>query len=440
MVGLILIPSVKLWNGFLTTYSLIPDSERISLEELRQEISQLEKELGTWKKGYTDGDTAYRHMNRMLYLGKYSPFYKEDNPRYGELGHLQYKLGRLKMESAALRGMIGEERGERIRLRFGELRDTAPDSEMGLRAKYTMETRSDWSLVWEHLMSRFLLSTAFAFFFFVSMLMYHDRLVEEIRDYLIFRIIVASVIWPIAMWYFPSHYLAHKAARTFIWLRCAVSAGMTLVPIAIGKAQKTSSGGEKPGESKNLVVSGLLFSDVTHDRQGILQFTKGPFASMIQSRVTTDSKTGLTFVGVGVAPRFGKILKLFVVAGPQQTYERHRIDRVVIFANGSLAVKKWTFVSVNRQSFGLDGAETPFGHRHIQTLRGPPMPSWLSINAEELYTRKKWRELFLGVNINLGGLMGKKKNFWKGVSLFPHWDTAKGSFDCRISYNFSHSF
>ena len=123
--------------------------------------------------------------------------------------------------------------------------------------------------------------------------------------------------------------------------------------------------------------------------------------------------------------------------GPQWTYEKGALDRLVWFTNAVWNRKQFSFLTVNRWSFGLDG-RSPFANRHIQTVRGlPGFPSWLALNGEELRlgvkAGKKWKELFFGPLVDVGKLSRLK--FLQGFYLFPTWDGAKGNFDIRLGYS-----
>jgi len=183
-------------------------------------------------------------------------------------------------------------------------------------------------------------------------------------------------------------------------------------------------------------VYGLeVFADTRHDAQVFFKVNRGKLLFLNQNRTTIDGKSKFSHIGLGIKIKPVKNVTTSFTYGPQFTYERGHIDRTVLFATAMVGNTRDSITIVNRFSFGHI-SKTPFSNRHLQILKQGRLPDWLCIQAEELHSIGKWRELFLGIKISFGGLM-IRRGFLKNLYAYPMWDFAKGNFDTRIGYALS---
>ncbi len=202
----------------------------------------------------------------------------------------------------------------------------------------------------------------------------------------------------------------------------ATAATTMAASVAVNAAAQT------PGERHSPPVTTAqveVFADKDADRQAWLRIARGDTLLVNQNRVTADGKSAFAFLGLG--RRFRPVTGLTVsgVIGPQYTYERFKVDRLVAMLNAAVKKGRFSVLAANRLSWGLDGK--PFASRHVQTVGLPRGPSWLKLNAEELRTPKGIRELFVGP------VLEKRGKSWV-FGVFPYRDLAAGRWDMRLDF------
>lgn len=276
----------------------------------------------------------------------------------------------------------------------------------------------------------------------------------ELQKFFIFRLLFLSAVWPLAIWFYPTQDLLRGAKEGFQWLNWALSMAISMILPGMAKAQQKRSVYEgntsqicalstnnhcisdPPKVVTKTVYSVEAFADTRHDAQVFFRVNRGKFLLVNQNRTTISGESKFSHVGLGIKIKPTRNITTSFTYGPQFTYEKERIDRTVLFATAIIGNNAGSITAVNRLSFG-HVSKTSFSNRHLQIIKQRYLPTWLKLQAEELYSNGKWREWFFGTNINLGELL-KFKGFLKNTYAYPMWDAAKGNFDIRVG--FTHAF
>lgn len=438
MVG-VMLPNRETRDKIVKTKHNVGPNEFVSAKQALTELDQITKEIDVnW--GNYNGKMAYSHMNRLFFISSHlSPVTVRDR----ELERAHWKVTRIKLHSANARRDRAD--FEAVHAEFRRSADNDP------RSWFTFQpVEESWNLrpLLTFWVNRYVFSAAFAFLFFVCLMMRRDFLWPELRRFFIFRLSLCAFCWPVAMWFFPSKDLIYQAHRGLQWANWFMSLVLSAAVPGLAKAQNKICNETKTDKNCTLRIDSVppsappkprtqttynleVFTDSRHDRQASLRINRGQLLFLNQNRIAADGTSVFSHIGFGGRFKLGKTVTTSITWGPQFTYEKGSIDRSVLFTSVAYSRGATAFLSVNRLSFGHQ-AKTFFANRHIQRLTFKPLPSWISLNTEELHTNGRFRELFLGSMIDVGKPL--KLGFLKGLYVFPFWDAAKGNFDMRFGY------
>lgn len=444
----VLIPNQAVRDATRVVRDNIKPEERISAEFAEKEAARIGAEIKQNEKKYT-GEMAYQHMERLNFL--YTHLRPSSAGRDKKFEHALQSVWSLMGYSANLRNEANRH-DRRVGEAFGKLRDSSPNS--WLESK-TVTTEWNFKPLADYWARTYPFTILFAVLFFVCLIMRRglNLWVELLMPV---RLITASIFWPVAWLFYPTRDAAHQLAQAIKWASYALSMIISVCGANLCRGQQIDkdevikkqgrslrlsaptwplaiSGPPDPKPSAGTAYKLDIFGDGRHDRQALLTVSRGKFVFFNQNRQTTDRKSAFSYLSIGPKIKPFPYLTVTTTIGPQWTYEKRTFDRLVWFTNAVWNKGQFSFLSVNRWSFGLDG-RSPFANRHIQTVRGlPGFPSWLALNGEELYAGRKWRELFFGPVVDVGKLF-RTKGFFRNFYLFPMWDGAKGNLDVRLGY------
>lgn len=173
-------------------------------------------------------------------------------------------------------------------------------------------------------------------------------------------------------------------------------------------------------EKKSITGQMEIFSDWSLERQLWLRLNAGPWILHSQNRLSADSQSFFSHLGLGRGFQLSQNIQTILVFGPQYTKPVNKIDRVVGFINFTVRNSGLNVVAVNRLSWGLN-SKTPFIHKHVQNI-GTSLIPWLRLRAEELRSKGKWLEFQIGPEIHLFQCF----KFW------PYYDFARHTPDVKI--------
>lgn len=444
----VLIPNQAVRNKTRVVTDNIKPEERVSAEVAEKEVTQIKAKIQQNEKNYT-GEMAYRHMDRLYFLRSHLRPSLAGRDRQFE--HAMQSVWFLMGYSANIRNEA-DRHDSRVGKTFGQLRDSSPHSWLDFE-----QVTTEWNFrpLADYWARTYPFTILFAVLFFVCLIMGRglNLWVELLMPV---RLIMASIFWPVAWLFYPTRDAAHQLVQAMRWASYALSMAISICGANLCRAQQIGKDEviKKQGKSlqifvpaRPLAISGPpnpkpstgttykldLFGDVRHDRQALLTVSRGKFVFFTQNRQTADRKSAFSYLSIG--PKFKPLPYLTVTTtiGPQWTYEKRAFDRLVWFTNAVWNKGQFSFSTVNRWSFGLDG-KSPFAHRHVQNVRGlPGFPSWLALTGEESYGGRKWKEWFFGPTVSVGKLF-RIKGFFGNLNLFPMWDAAKGNIDIRLGY------
>ncbi len=444
----VLIPGQAVRNATRVVRDNIKPEERISAEFAEQEAAWIKAEIKRNENKYT-GEMAYQHMERLNFL--HAHLRPSSAGRDREFEHASQSVWSLMGYSANIRSEA-DRHDRRVGEVFGKLRDSNPSSWLNSK---TVTTEWNFKPLADYWARAYPLTILFAVLFFVCLIM--ERALNLWVELLMpVQLIMASIFWPVAWLFYPTRDVAHQLTQAIRWASYTLSMTISVCGANLCRAQQIGKDEVKKEHGRSLQVSvpaqslaisdppnpklstGTtykldVFSDVRHDRQAILAVGRGKFVFFNQNRQTADRKSAFSHLGIGLKIKPFKYLTTTTTIGPQWTYEKKTVDRLVWFTNAAWNKGQFSFLAVNRWSFGLDG-RSPFANRHIQAVRGlPGLPSWLALNGEESHAGGKWKELFFGPVIDVGKLF-RTKGFFRNFYLFPMWDGTKGNLDMRLGY------
>lgn len=444
----VLIPDQTARNGLYIIRDNIKPEERVSAEFAETEVAQIKAEIKQNEKSYT-GEMAYRHMNRLFLLRTHLRSSSAGRDRQFE--YATQGVWSLMGYSVNIRDEANR-RDRRVGEIFGKLRDSDSHSWLNFES---ITTEWDLKPLANYWVRTYPFTILFAVLFFVCLIMERglNLWVELLMPV---RLILASIFWPVAWLFYPTRDAAHQLAQAVKWVSYALSMAISICGANLCRAQQIGKDEVKKEQGKSLQIFASprapaisdppnpkpnpgttykldVFGDGRHDRQALLTVGRGGFVFFNQNRQTADRKSAFSYLSIGPKIKPLQYLTIITTIGPQWTYEKKTLDRLVWFTNATWNKRQFSFLTVNRWSFGLDG-KSPFADRHIQTIRGlPGFPSWLALNGEESHAGGKWKELFFGPVVDIGKLF-RTKGFFRSFYFFPMWDAAKGNIDMRFGY------
>lgn len=280
---------------------------------------------------------------------------------------------------------------------------------------------------------RYLRSTAWALLGFSFLLLARRAFTKELRSYLFFRLLGHSLSWPVSVFVFPGKELIYGVQQTLCWAHYTLSCMLSLIPMCALKAQNKDSSRNRnlPQIQVNIYADG-------HERQTWLFANWKHWSLYQQQRWSTDGASPFSYLGFGPRFNIGRIANT-VWAGPQLTHQTGKADKVLLYAATQAAGRNWSLLFANKLALPADG-HSPLADRHVQNIHGPPMPNWLSFQAEELRisgSNQTWRELEVGPMVKLGKVPSLP-SWLKDFYLYPFHDFARGKWSLRVGY--SHTF
>ncbi len=178
-----------------------------------------------------------------------------------------------------------------------------------------------------------------------------------------------------------------------------------------------------------------FFSDREVERQLNILVNYGRLSLMLQNRALPGERSAFTFLGVGANVDLPH-LSLMVVAGPQYTYDAgvERFNRVSMFVNGRFFWGPYALSLGNRFSWGIN-EQTPYVHRHAQSVRVPWTPNWLGLDfqVEEFVGAKGLGEFFIGPEVSFDAPYVPNAR----IKIYPYADLAPPSGGTRGDVRFT---
>lgn len=251
------------------------------------------------------------------------------------------------------------------------------------------------------------------------------------------RLIVISLLLAFALMLKIKHFggdikkLLPPKVLNFLGL--SISFGLSVISLpALAMAQAVKN--QKKQDGIGLKLDN--FGDFRHERHQILTLVcpltpKLNLVMFNQNRQSANGASKFVLPALGVSLKPTGWLTTMAVTGPQQEFEKGRVDQHATFLNANIRTRKFSGLLINRFSRGIDGKAVN-AHRHIIAIRAGPLPSWANAQIEVRRSQSKTTELFLGSTIQP---FIRSKNPWlKGLYVYPFWDFAKNNFDVRIGF------
>lgn len=446
----------------------------IPVDVAEKEVKNIQREIVDSGTGY-NAVMAYKHKMRLMFLARRLPALHDQI------------VNTLRMQTEAL--SIYKPPGNEFSIYKDEVAASyqmAAFNRMLSSEEYTEIIR--WSptvlvfhheplfAYWAHMWWRIMLLAA-CYYIFIML----DRgLKLQYEALMPLWFFLACAFPPIGLLVYPTRDPAKQLGRAVQSLSWLIAMVLSFGCAGAVKAQSKSKQEKNGSSEQELVVSNTtpetpetkpqntltlwLFGDATgtgsHDRQVIVEFDhKTGFSVIQQNRQTSDRASAGGNITAGWTLRPFKQLKVTATAGPAFNYVsgknwggyNHQLQAFVIT---SLTTRYFRLANLVKFFLPTD-EQASFGHRQIQTIRGPTKgtPRLLRGVGLEIETWRaktpagyRWNEIMTGPVFNVGEVFGKKTGFWNRISIYPYRDWCRPQpghrrlWDIRIQYQHTFAF
>jgi|SRR3989344_6104214 len=191
-----LIPDGGVRGQLVTVRNNVKPADMMTIKDASEEIENIKREINdNW--GQYDGAMAYRHMNRLFYISVHFPPQPSTRDAFWE--RVATRLSQTRAYSSNARR--DQTNHNQVRAKFARLRDADDKSWFNFSPT---TTSYDFKPLFAYWSRAYNTTVCFAFLLFVCLLMREELLWMELRRFFIFRLSILSLVWPVAIWFYPS--------------------------------------------------------------------------------------------------------------------------------------------------------------------------------------------------------------------------------------------